>query len=362
MWATLGLVVLTTAVVRLRLLDVPLDRDEGEYAYFGQLLLQGVPPYATAYNLKLPGGYGAYAVVLWVFGQSPAGVHLGLLVANAAATVLLFALAARMLNATVGVAAAAAFAGLSLSPRLYGLGGYAEHFVLLPALAGALVLVWSAESRRLAGFLASGALLGLAFVVKQSGGAFVLFGVVYTLLRSALPVAGGSWPSRLAPTIVLLAGAMLPYAALCLLLAWAGVFASFWFWTAVYASQYGSALTLADGITLFFGRAAEILATSWALAALAAVGVTALFWDAEARRRRDSVLPAPRPRGGALRRRRRRRPRPPVRGRAAGSPTRARRGARAGAARAPRLGRARDPLRDAARACRARPLRPEPVP
>lgn len=74
MWATLGLVVLTAAVVRLRLLDVPLDRDEGEYAYFGQLLLRGVPPYATAYNLKLPGGYGAYAVVLWVFGQSPAGV------------------------------------------------------------------------------------------------------------------------------------------------------------------------------------------------------------------------------------------------------------------------------------------------
>jgi len=39
----------------------PLDRDEGEYAYFGQLLLEGVPPYAGAYNLKVPGIYGAYA-------------------------------------------------------------------------------------------------------------------------------------------------------------------------------------------------------------------------------------------------------------------------------------------------------------
>ena len=58
-WALclLAAVVLAAAAIRLRLLDVPLDRDEGEYAYFGQLLLEGVPPYAAAYNLKAPGIY-----------------------------------------------------------------------------------------------------------------------------------------------------------------------------------------------------------------------------------------------------------------------------------------------------------------
>ena len=60
-WALLGLIVLAATAVRLRLLDIPLDRDEGEYAYFGQLLLQGIPPYTTAYNLKLPGIYAVYA-------------------------------------------------------------------------------------------------------------------------------------------------------------------------------------------------------------------------------------------------------------------------------------------------------------
>jgi hypothetical protein len=41
-WALglLALVMLATAGVRLRLLDIPLDRDEGEYGYVGQLLLQ----------------------------------------------------------------------------------------------------------------------------------------------------------------------------------------------------------------------------------------------------------------------------------------------------------------------------------
>jgi hypothetical protein len=43
------------SMIRFRLRDMPLERDEGEYAYAGQLLLEGIPPYQLAYNMKLPG-------------------------------------------------------------------------------------------------------------------------------------------------------------------------------------------------------------------------------------------------------------------------------------------------------------------
>ena len=43
LWLLLILAVVTA--IRIRLLDFPLQRDEGEYAYAGQLLLQGVTPY-----------------------------------------------------------------------------------------------------------------------------------------------------------------------------------------------------------------------------------------------------------------------------------------------------------------------------
>ncbi|MEI8358775.1 MAG: hypothetical protein WCH13_09845, partial [Deltaproteobacteria bacterium] len=33
--------------IRWHLLDVPLERDEGEYAYAGRLLLEGVPPFRS---------------------------------------------------------------------------------------------------------------------------------------------------------------------------------------------------------------------------------------------------------------------------------------------------------------------------
>src|SRR6516225_3426487 len=86
----LALVIAFVAVIRIRLLDVPLERDEGEYAYIGRMMLEGVPPYAQAYNMKFPGIYACYAAVLALFGPSGRGVHLGLLVVNAAAIVLVF--------------------------------------------------------------------------------------------------------------------------------------------------------------------------------------------------------------------------------------------------------------------------------
>ena len=44
-WLVLLMVLLFSAFMRYGLLDVPLERDEGEYAYGGQLLLQGILPY-----------------------------------------------------------------------------------------------------------------------------------------------------------------------------------------------------------------------------------------------------------------------------------------------------------------------------
>ena len=86
------LVIIITTGIRFRLVDLPLERDEGEYAYSGQLLLQGVPPFSEAYNMKMPGIYAAYAAVLTVFGQSHRGIHFALILINVLTTVLLFLL------------------------------------------------------------------------------------------------------------------------------------------------------------------------------------------------------------------------------------------------------------------------------
>ena len=69
-WFLLAGAYLGVAAIRWRLLSVPLERDEGEYGYFGQLLLAGFPPFQGANSMKLPGTQIAYAAAMAVFGQT----------------------------------------------------------------------------------------------------------------------------------------------------------------------------------------------------------------------------------------------------------------------------------------------------
>src|SRR5258708_26235856 len=120
-FTVVGLVILLVAGIRWRVREMPLERDEGEYAYAGQLILQGIPPYQLAYNMKLPGTYVAYAAILRTFGETAAGIHVGLMVVNGLTTVMVFFLARRLYGDLAAATAAAGFALLSTRERRLGL-------------------------------------------------------------------------------------------------------------------------------------------------------------------------------------------------------------------------------------------------
>src|SRR5437773_6093000 len=103
-WSVLAFAAFSlTLAIRIRLLGIPLERDEGEYAYAGQLMLQGIPPYELAYNMKFPGAYAAYALLMSIFGQTLPGLHLGLLLVIAATVALVFLLGQILLNTMAGL-------------------------------------------------------------------------------------------------------------------------------------------------------------------------------------------------------------------------------------------------------------------
>ena len=112
----------------------------GRYAYAGQLILQGIPPYKLAYNMKFPGTYAAYALIMSIFGQTIHAIHLGLLLIDIATIALVFLVGRRLVNTIAGITAAASYAVLSVSPSVLGLAAHATHFVMLPVLGGILLL------------------------------------------------------------------------------------------------------------------------------------------------------------------------------------------------------------------------------
>ena len=86
----IAIIVGAVSIIRWRFIEMPLERDEGEYAYFGHLILKGITPYKEAYNMKLPGIYYMYALIMAIFGQSYKGIHIGFLLMNAGTMILLF--------------------------------------------------------------------------------------------------------------------------------------------------------------------------------------------------------------------------------------------------------------------------------
>jgi hypothetical protein len=272
-----ALAIVAVALLRVHLIQAPLERDEGEYAYAGQLMLQGIPPYQLACNMKLPGTYAAYALILAAFGQSIAAIHAGLLVANAGAIVLIFLLGRRLFSDAAGLAACAAYALLSVSAGVLGTQAHATHFVVLAALAGLLLLRRYSESPRPWTLWSSGLLFGLAYLMKQHGIFFGLFGAAYL-------VAEGRWKKL----PLFLAGAAAPFGLTCLILWRAGVFSRFWFWTFTYARHYGSENSLADGVAALAETFGPILRQGAGVWILAAGGLAMLVGWVPSRRRADA--------------------------------------------------------------------------
>jgi hypothetical protein len=281
LWLILAVAVLLVVIVRIRLLEFPLERDEGEYAYAGQLMLQGMPPYQLAYNMKMPGTYAAYALIMAIFGQTIAGIHWGLIVVNVATAVLVFFLAKRVGDFTGAVIASSVYILLAVSPAMLGMAGHATHFVLLPAVAGLLALLRALERNERITLFLSGLLFGLAFLMKQHGVFFGLFGGLY-LLGFEWKSFSTSWKRVVVRGALYSAGAILPFGFLCLWLVCAGVFNTFWFWTVSYGRQYVSQVPLADAAKLFPASFAGALQSGPLLWLLAGAGIIilSLRWKA----------------------------------------------------------------------------------
>jgi hypothetical protein len=286
-YAGLVIVLVVFAIIRIRLRNTPLERDEGEYAYAGQLMLQGDPPYHLAYNMKLPGTYAAYAVMMAAFGETVAGIRIGMMFVLLGNTLLVFFLGRKLLGDLAATVAAASYTLMANRLSTMSLDGHATHFIVLMALAGTLLLLRAIETQRTLVLFGSGFFFGLAFLMKQHGILFAAFGVFFWAWSEWRQKS--DWRRFIFQGSLFAAGVVLPFLITCLIAWHTGVFRQFWFWTIYYGAAYEKELNLSEGWRLFliilpwFPRPLVIWVT-------AAFGLTAVFWDSRAREERVFLL------------------------------------------------------------------------
>lgn len=275
-------IILSTIILRMRLLEVPLERDEGEYAYIGQLILDGTPPYTEAYNMKFPGIYFIYAGILWLFGETHMAIHFCLLIVNVISIILLFFFARTAYDDWVAAAAASAFALLSMSYHVQGFWANAEHFIL-PFVIGAYLLLLSGLRKNRKDFiLFSAVLFGCAAVVKQQGAFFGIFGFA-VLLISLWQDKSFERRNYWKYISTYIGGVALPLIACFSYLVYVGVFEKFYLWTFAYAREYSSLVPATDIWYYFYSSFHPLWQHTILVWIIAGVGLIALFFKAHCR-------------------------------------------------------------------------------
>ena len=133
-----------------------------------------------------------------------------------------------------------------MSTAVLGLAAHATQFVVLFAVPGTLLLWRAFQTGQRGPIFFSGLLYGLAFVMKQPGVVFGVFGLLVLLWRERREAAAARDSVRRIFWYGL--GLALPFGGVCAYLAAAGVFPQFWFWTFSYAQAYATGTPLGEGL------------------------------------------------------------------------------------------------------------------
>jgi hypothetical protein len=234
-WLTFALIVF----VRLRLVDIAMERDEGEYAYAAWQILEGKLPYADFYNMKFPGVYYMYALVFRVAGLSMEAIRVWVLIMNGLTAFFLYKIAETRLiykhpmpNDETKWIAAGLYLLLCISFGAQGCISNCEHFVVFFGMMG----LWLLTEKQ---FFLSGLAIGLSVMMKQQGFGIGIFGgvtLLYELYNSDNKLL------IIRQLLLYCLSIVLPFCSLVAYVWQHNIFDKFYFFAIEYAAAYATIL------------------------------------------------------------------------------------------------------------------------
>jgi hypothetical protein len=166
---SLAIIIFTVLTIKVPLLGIPFERDEGEYAYIGWRMGLDELPYRDWIDQKPPGIFWIYRLALNLPVEPVRAIHLMGLVFSAASACALFFLSSRFMKHFWAVICAVLFAILSADPLVGGTAANTELFMLLPLILSQLALFAAVSEgrRKIPPAILAGALTGIAAAFKQ---------------------------------------------------------------------------------------------------------------------------------------------------------------------------------------------------
>lgn len=267
----LAVVILVTALVRLPLINIPFERDEGEYAYIAWRMNHGEVPYRDWVDQKPPAIFWVYWAAFALPLAPVTAIHLVALLWSAASACALFYLARRFLDAPPAALGAVLLAILLADPMINGASANTELFMLLPLILSQIVFLRAVGTARRKGLWAGlcGILIGTAIAFKQ------VAAVNWVLLVALYPIFTIKPERTIRATLTFAGASALGIAVVWLIIAaWFFVhrgFDDFLYQVLTHNLQYVKSLSLAErwwNFTHYLGRLRAAQLVAWGMAAL----------------------------------------------------------------------------------------------
>ncbi len=184
----LSLVVLFSLVLRINIAAIPLERDEGEYAYIAQRWLAGDLPYRDAFDQKPPGIFVVYAMMVALGGTSVHAIHWLSHTPLLGVIAFLYLIGRRLFAHSTGWISGLLVIVLVLDSYVLGNAANTELFAILPLTAGMYFAIRAGERASVRNSLIVGLCGGLALCFKQVVLPIVAFQCAW--------VVGSQWLNR----------------------------------------------------------------------------------------------------------------------------------------------------------------------
>lgn len=250
----LGLLLILTFItvsIRSNFYNIPFERDEGAYSYYGKLLLEGKIPYKDFYEQKFPGLFYFYAFIVNFFGDTVAGMHKGFMWVNIITMIFIYFTSRNLFSAFAGVVSAATFVFVSMTPSLSGFTVQGEHAVIFFASLGFLFYSLARLSGSWKYYLLMGLGLGAAFMTKTSGIFFVAAGGITIITDFFFTKGKKDFKELFKTAFIYGGGAAFVVATMFFIIYMKGAFGDMIFWTYEIPKKYVAKIPWEQGKLYF---------------------------------------------------------------------------------------------------------------
>ncbi len=224
-----------------------LDRDEGSYINFGEVLRTGGDLYQDVYSVKPPAIYYTYGLINSIFGYSATGLRWSVIIFNALAAILLFLFGYRWRGPFFGFIAAISFSFLAFNPKLYGFAALAEQYQNFFLILSVVLLQHGLIKRKWIWFLIGGFVITFGLLIKQN----LIFSYVALAIILAWYFLIESKEREWKPLINFVIGSAVATVIIFLPVILQGGVEDWIYWNFYYSSLYTSVVTWEQGMENF---------------------------------------------------------------------------------------------------------------